>query len=290
MGKNRIVDQIVEQQLTQGQSQSPSLEVSREKFIGYSKTLLLAIGVALTLKVFVIEAYRIPTSSMEQSLLVGDFLLVNKLSYGLRSPRYVPFTSKAIPAFSIPMFTSVKRGEVIVFEYPGDREQFGEDEPVYFVKRCVALPGDWVEIRSGEVYVNDLRMETLPNALLASDHYKARRVPSKGQLIDLDPSSVEEWKPIVLREGYEVSTNEHGAIFVDGKPEETYRIEQDYYFVMGDNRENSLDSRFWGFVPEKNIVGEAFLVYLSWDPKLSVEGLVEKFKSIRWERIGKLID
>ncbi|MEK6566055.1 MAG: signal peptidase I [Bacteroidota bacterium] len=280
----------MEQQIAQALAQSQTLETSREKFIGYSKTLLLAVGVALTLKMFVVEAYRIPTSSMEQSLLVGDFLLVNKLSYGLSSPRYIPFTSKAIPAFSIPMFTSVKRSDVIVFEYPGDREQFGEGEPVYFVKRCVGLPGDWVEIRSGEVYVNDRRMETPPNALLASDHYKARRVPSKGQSIDLDPSSVEEWKPIVLREGHEVSTDERGAIFVDGRPVKTYRIEQDYYFVMGDNRENSLDSRFWGFVPEKNIVGEAFLVYWSWDPKLPIKGFVEKFKSIRWERIGKIVD
>jgi signal peptidase I len=280
----------VEQQIIQAQAQSPTLEVSRERFIGYSKTLLLAIAVALTLKVFVVEAYRIPTSSMEQSLLVGDFLLVNKLAYGLRTPRYVPFTGKAIPAFSIPMFTSVKRGEVIVFEYPGSREQFGEGEPVYFVKRCVGLPGDRVEIRSGDVYVNDRRTETPRKALLASDDYTARRVPSKGQLINLDPSSVEEWKPIVLREGHEVSADEHGAIFVDGKPERTYRIEQDYFFVMGDNRENSLDSRFWGFVPGKNIVGEAFLVYWSWDPKLPVKGLVEKFKSIRWERIGKFVD
>jgi signal peptidase I len=281
----------------------------RARVISYIKTLLFTLLIAFTLKTFIVEAYRIPSGSMENTLLVGDFLFVNKFVYGLRTPRHLPLTNLAIPSISLPGLRSVRRGDVIVFEFPGDHEQMQDPESTNYIKRCIGLPGDTVRIVSGRVLVNDREL-TLPasakvahsgfhagsenglfpaGAGFTEDEYGPLVVPKKGDVIDLTSVNIGRWKKVIEHEGHEMYRTAVGKVLVDGIESSSYRIQRDYYFVLGDNRENSLDSRFWGFVPEENVVGEALIVYWSWDPGLPVASFSDKLRSIRWERIGNLI-
>lgn len=282
----------------------------RSRAMSFLKTLLFTIAVAFLLKTFVVEAFRIPSGSMENTLLVGDFLLVNKLAYGLKTPRYVPLTNLTIPSISLPMFGSVRRGDVVVFEYPGMQEVVRAESPVYYIKRCVGLPGDTVTIRSGRVLVNG--REVLPPSLgkpiayaqsvqwskqesvqrmgsLDWNNFGPTVVPKKGDVINLSPESIQHWTEFIEREGHRVEFSKKGSVSIDGAETERYRVEKNYYFMLGDNRGNSLDSRFWGFVPEDYVVGEALVIYWSWNPETPGSGLDERLKNIRWARIGTLI-
>ena len=275
----------------------------------YLKTLLFTVLVAFLLKTFVIEAFRIPSGSMENTLLVGDFLLVNKIAYGLKTPRYIPLTNLAIPSFTLPAFGSVRRGDVVVFEYPGRHSDAEGNEPTYYIKRCVGIPGDTVVIRSGQVIVDG--REVLPPSHAKSSYAGRARwkeagpnggsgsvdgnnfgptiVPKKGDVISLTAGSAAEWKEFVEREHHRLEIGSNGKILVDGIETNSYTVRRNYYFMLGDNRGNSLDSRFWGFLPEGNIVGEALVVYWSWDPEDAVGGVQERVSKIRWPRIGTLI-
>ena len=122
--------------------------------VEYGKTILITVLAALLLKVFVLDAYRIPSTSMENTLQIGDFLLVNKLAYGLRTPRHLPLVARTIPSFTLPFFQNIHRGDVIVFEFPGGMNEMRSPENVNYIKRCIGLPGDTLEIHSGLVYVN----------------------------------------------------------------------------------------------------------------------------------------
>jgi signal peptidase I len=281
----------------------------RARVISYIKTLLFTLLIAFTLKTFIVEAYRIPSGSMENTLLVGDFLFVNKFVYGLRTPRHLPLTNLAIPSISLPGLRGVRRGDVIVFEFPGDHEQMQDPESTNYIKRCVGLPGDTVRIVSGRVLVNDGELALPASAKVThrgfhagsenglfpagagftEDEYGPLVVPKKGDVVDLTSVNIDRWKKLIEHEGHEVCRTAAGKVMVDGIESFSYRIQRDYYFVLGDNRENSLDSRFWGFVPEENVVGEALIVYWSWDPGLPVATFSDKLRSIRWERIGNLI-
>jgi signal peptidase I len=281
----------------------------RARVISYIKTLLFTLLIAFTLKTFIVEAYRIPSGSMENTLLVGDFLFVNKFVYGLRTPRHLPLTNLAIPSISLPGLRSVRRGDVIVFEFPGDHEQMQDPESTNYIKRCIGLPGDTVRIVSGRVLVNNRELALPASAKVlhrgfhagsenglfpagagfTEDEYGPLVVPKKGDVVDLASVNVDRWKKLIEHEGHEVYRTAAGKVMVDGIESSSYRIQRDYYFVLGDNRENSLDSRFWGFVPEENVVGEALIVYWSWDPGLPVASFSDKLRSIRWERIGNLI-
>lgn len=272
--------------------------------------LIFAIIVALLLKVFVVEAYRIPTGSMENTLLVGDFLLVNKFIYGAKSLQYLPFTDISIPYFQLPPLEHPHRGDVIVFEWPGDRDEIKPPEPVNYIKRCIGLPGDTVQVIDRVVYVNG-KMQPFPAGVKFDtyavmpkgypnpqifpegsdwneDYYGPIVVPKKGMLVHLSKSDFLRWKIFIEREG-NTCTLRDTTVYVDNKPARTYVVKQNYYFMMGDNRENSLDSRFWGFVPFKNILGEAMIIYWSWDPHIPLYDIFAKIGSVRWGRIGMLI-
>jgi len=213
------------------------------------KSISVAILLFLVIRTFVVEAFKIPTGSMEDTLLVGDFLLVNKAVYGAQ----VPFTGIRLPAFDTP-----ERGDVIVFEYPLDRSK-------NYVKRVVGLPGDRVAMRDGQLYVNGEKLvesyvqHTQPNG----DYY--------------DPSF--EWQRDYLaeearRKDYRPTRDDWGPIVVPA----------DMYFVMGDNRDNSQDSRYWGFVDRSLIKGRPLIIYYSFDrSKLRpLPWLTE----VRWDRLG----
>ena len=268
----------------------------RLRFLASAKALLITIAVAFFLKLFVVEAFRIPSGSMENTLLVGDFLLVNKLAYGLKTPRYIPFTTKPIRSYTFPSFSGVRRGDVLVFEYPGKRGLTEENGPIYFIKRCVGLPGDTISITGGRVTVNSREVLLPVNAKSQKSSYSSSRddygptiVPRKGEIIALAPEDVDRWREFLEREHHHVGIADDGSVLIDGKPRSEYQVEGNYYFVLGDNRGNSLDSRVWGFVPEGAIVGEALLVYWSWSPEYPDGATQAKIGNIRWDRIGMLI-
>lgn len=256
--------------------------------------LVIAAIFATVLRIFVVESYRIPTGSMENTLLAGDFLFVNKYVYGAR----VPFTG-----FRLPAVEKVERGDVIVFKFPKDRT-------LNYIKRCVALSGDTVEIRDQQLYVNGNEVQ-LPEhgqfigqkmppgaadfqifprfSTFNKDNYGPLRIPRKGDVIDLNEQTYQLYSSLVADEGHDIALTV-GQVYVDGVPSDTYTVEDNYYFAMGDNRDNSLDSRFWGFLPERDILGEAMMVYWSWDPDRSL--LLDpagKLSSIRWSRTGMVV-
>jgi signal peptidase I len=263
---------------------------SREWF----EALIIAALVATILRMFVIESYRIPTGSMEKTLLAGDFLFVNKFVYGAR----VPFTD-----IRFPKVHDVRRGDIIVFKFPRDRS-------LNYIKRCVALPGDTLEIRNQQLYVNGEPVQLPPNAQFIGtrmppgvpefqifpgmsdynkDNYGPLHVPQKGDVIKLTSKVLPLYRDLIADEGHTVSLS-GDQVFIDGNAADQYTVSRNYYFAMGDNRDNSLDSRYWGFLPETDVVGEAMMVYWSWDPDLTI--LLEpadKIASIRWQRMGLVV-
>ena len=292
-------------------SSSPHVKKSFSSLlVEYGKTILITLLAAVLLKLFVIEAFRIPSTSMENTLHVGDFLVVNKLAFGFRTPRYLPLTSIALPSLTIPFFTRVRRGDVVVFEFPGGRDEVKPDESVNYIKRCIGLPGDKVEIRFGLVRVNGIEMsfpplgrqtshptglpwqrnsEFFPEGSNFSDvNYGPLNVPKRGDTLRLDPSTFVQWHVFIEREGHTIECQD-STILIDGIACSTYRIQRNYYFMLGDNRDSSMDGRYWGFVPEDHLIGEALFVYWSWDTEVPVTSLSEKLSTIRWNRIGTLI-
>jgi signal peptidase I len=215
--------------------------------------LLILIVSAVLLRVFVVQAYQIPSASMEDTLLVGDFLIGNKLAFG--AP--LPLTNARLPGYRFP-----RNGEIVIFKFPHDRER-------EFIKRCVALPGQTVEIKDKVLYVDGNRT--------------------------IDPDRSKYVDPRILpKESANGVRDNYGPITVP----------PDHYFLVGDNRDNSDDSRFWGFVPKDLIVAKASNIYFSWAPDpdaptykgvSSLPGLVfynltHFVDRVRWSRIGKSVN
>ena len=291
--------------------ESPALRSSKTHYLEFVKVIGVTVLTAFLLKTFAVEAYRIPTGSMENTLLVGDFLLVNKLAYGFRTPSHVPFTNVAMPILRLPVFGQVRRGDVVVFEYPGSYEEIRPLALVNYVKRCIGLPGDTIRILHGRVIVNGTTLNLPPYAKPVDEYeffsgsrrattfppglsftqfnYGPLVVPRRGDSIHLDSNSVSRWKVFIEREGHSAVLNETGQVIIDGLVTHHYVVERNYYFMLGDNRDNSLDSRYWGFVSSDNIVGEALMIYWSWDTESSAGNLAAKSSSVRWNRIGTII-
>jgi signal peptidase I len=224
--------------------------------VEYARSFFPVILVVLLLRSFIVEPFRIPSGSMMPTLLVGDFILVNKFSYGLRWP----VLNKQFVDIGTP-----ERGDVMVFRFP-------RDESVDYIKRVIAVPGDRVDYRDKTLYVNG---EPLEQTLL-------------GDYVD------ENGQPTGLIEVVEEVDDEHEhAILINPRTGDFPRscgvlargpvtVPEGEYFVMGDNRDNSNDGRCWGFVPEENLVGKAFAIWMSWDGNR--DGL-----PIAFERIGDVI-
>jgi signal peptidase I len=221
-----------------------------------------AIAAALLLRTFVFEALRIPSHSMEPSLLAGDFVIVSKL------PSSGP-----------------RRGDVFAFHsLTGDGVSRGDQ---LYVKRCVAVPGDSVAMADGIIWVNGVRSEVprpedvgggMRNALAGI--HRTWVIPCPGEQIVLNESTLPAWHSLVEREGHRVTTGPAGEILVDGVTTPMYRVEQRHYFFAGDNAIDSYDSRYWGLLPERAILGKAILIYWSWDSALS---------TFRWSRVGMMV-
>jgi signal peptidase I len=352
-------------------------------------SILFAVIAATLIRWLFFEAFTIPTPSMENSLLVGDFLFVSKLHYGTRTPKtplQVPLTHQTIwgtnipsytdaiqlPQYRLPGFSEVKRGDVVVFNYPPEL-QHPVDLKTNYIKRCVGLPGDKVEVRDLQVYANGQAMEnpvrmeneyfvattttvneekvfkdngvsefnaytesyndTIPGndqmgylvfttveiaaklktydfvksiTLVKSskdisepmlypnsprfkwnrDNYGPITVPKKGVTVQLTPENIATYGPVIknYEENEDVVIDEK-SVKVGGKVITSYTFKQDYYFMMGDNRHNSADSRYWGFVPKDHIVGKAVFVWMSIDPNPT-----SFFNKIRWNRLFRVIN
>jgi signal peptidase I len=290
-----------------------------EKVKEFFKQLFYAAIAAFFIITFIIQNTRIPTGSMEDTILVGDFVLVNKFIYGSSSPRYIPFTETPLPYFTLPAFKDPKPTDIVVFEYPGDRDQLEPTEKgVNYVKRCIGTPGDTVEIRDKVVFVNGKEfwrppyikyyrgmigsnLRPLPKGYAEprifprgmpwnEDNYGPLVVPKKGMTIPINIYNVEQWRTTIDREfGKRVVEIRGNVVYIDGQPAASYTFKKDYYFMMGDNRDDSLDSRFWGFVPRDAVVGEAFIILFSWDREIPFSELFRLLASVRTDRILKLI-
>lgn len=296
------------------QEQHPAQEPA--SFTQKAKDFFREMGIVivgfLLLNNFVIASFMVPTGSMENEVMTGDFLMVNKFIYGGSSPRNIPFTDIRLPWFRLPAFKSVHRGDVIVFEFPGYREEVKPEAFTYYLKRCMALAGDTLQVKDRVVYVNGERAPVPknmkfnsyrmippgvaderifpPTAPFNEDNYGPVVVPKKGMKIALTAESFPKWEVFIEREGHKAALRADGVVLVDGTPQSTYTVERDYLFGMGDNRDNSLDSRFWGFIPEENVVGTPMFVYWSWNSDTPMSNIVEKISSIRLSRIGTLIN
>ena len=220
----------------------------------WTKIFWISVALFLVLRTFIVEAFKIPSGSMEHTLLVGDFLLVNKLAYGAE----VPFTGTRLPALKAPA-----RGDVIVFVYPVDPSK-------NYVKRLIGLPGDTVRMRRGTVILNGVAQaeqyveHTLPWEDRGADDFEWQR-----HFLALD-------RVAALR--YHPTRDNWGPILVPPH----------HLFVLGDNRDNSSDSRYWGFVSDSLLRGQPLLVYFSYAPDTS-----QRFAwltRIRWGRLGERIE
>ena len=217
----------------------------------YGEALFIALVLALVIRAFVVQAFSIPSGSMIPTLLVGDYLLVNKFSYGIRNP----FSNKIM----IPTWKP-QRGDVVVFIFP-------QDPSKDYIKRLIGLPGDRVQVINKKVFINGKPYE-VPQARFADN-----------ELIPANQSPRDNFGPVV--------------------------VPKDSYFFMGDNRDQSYDSRFWGFVPRDDLRGKAEIIYFSWEGSEhqplylaflgGLKGLIShqawdaRSFHVRWQRIGKLI-
>lgn len=343
----------------------------------WTEAIIFAVVAATLIRTFFIEAYVIPSGSMEGTLLVGDYLFVSKVNYGARMPNTpiaFPFAQNTMPLtgtrsysdiiklpyYRLPGLSDVKKGDVVVFNYP-----IQADSPFYrpvdkqdnYIKRCQATPGDTLSIVNAQVYVNGKAMPNPPQAQPAfivhtdgspidqqaindlhifitgrysatdyemlmtresanklkgysniksvTDYFEPKGVFNPEEFPH-DPHlkwNVDNYGPIIIpkagwtvkldsltfpvyRRAIQVYENNKlelvgNDIVINGKKTNTYTFKQDYYWMMGDNRHNSEDSRFWGFVPEDHIVGKALFTWMSSDSNASF------FNSIRWNRIFK---
>jgi signal peptidase I len=256
----------------------------KERMIHQVKEFVVVFGAFLVLNNFVIASFLVPTGSMENEVMTGDFLMVNKFIYGASTPRNIMFTNVRLPWTMLPGFKDVKRGDVIVFEFPGYREEVAPPEFTFYLKRCLALAGDTLEIRNRVVYINgepaplpknmkfnfsqkppNYIEERIfpPGAPFNEDHYGPIVVPKKGMTMEITPANFHAWETFIKRDGHMPTLLNNGTVLIDGIPTNTYVVEKDYLFGMGDNRDNSLDSRFWGYIPRENVVGTPMFVYFS---------------------------
>lgn len=337
---------------------------------------MFAILAATLIRTFALEAYQIPTSSMENSLLRGDFLFVSKVNYGARvpmTPISFPFVHHTMPLvggksysealklpyWRLPGFQTIKNNDVVVFNFPAEELGRPVDKKENYIKRCLAIPGDSFRISMGDVYVNGKLLEDPkesqtsynvmttraisskmmselaiteggPNAIEGGytlhttqerinkvkdlenvksvepliensggmpqifpydpslgwnvDNFGSIYVPKKGDQITLDTFTYMLYERVIrVYENNPDFTVNNGKYYLNGEEISSYTFKLGYYFMIGDNRHRSLDSRFWGFVPEDHIVGKAFIIWMSMDPDKS------GFSKVRWNRIFDLI-
>jgi signal peptidase I len=253
--------------------QGPPKSIWRE----YFESAVVTVIMALFGMTFIVQAVKVPTGSMQNTITIGDHLLVNKFIFA--PGKAVPFLPQR----------EIKRGDIIVFKYPGDpKNAEGDSRPdnlpfkTNYVKRVIGLPGDHVEVRGERVLING--QELPEHRIRAYDHSTNDLVEEPEDKMPLEVRSNPPRQPNEIHDAY-ISENKalEGGKVVD--------VPGDSYFVMGDNRNNSADSRVWGFVPRELVVGRAMFVYWSYDESAPVGGnpFLNFFRNTRWERTGTMI-
>ncbi|MBK53585.1 MAG: hypothetical protein CMG58_03080 [Candidatus Marinimicrobia bacterium] len=333
------------------------MNIRLKKALSELKSLFLLILIILTIKVTIFEMYIVPTGSMENTIMTGDFLVGNRFVYGMRTPDRIGLMdfSTNLPSLKFPSFKEPKRGDVIIFKFPRDTRQ-------KYVKRCVAEPGDVLEIKDKVIYINNNKYELpnngkfiIPNLLSETftqndiflgnqgnkDQFKKIKMPKKGDRIIIDSENLQLLIHVMLLDGndvvmlsdgkeYPFSMNDPNELFrrksmfwffkrpnpnkifanissdyfprgkilvpwqINNRPNpenllinglpisdmQYYEVKKDYYWAMGDNRDDSLDSRYWGFIPRDYILGEALFSWFSINLKTGFP---------RFNRIGNVI-
>ena len=216
--------------------------------VEYARSFFPVFLIVLVLRSFIVEPFRIPSASMMPTLLIGDFILVNKYDYGIRLP---VLNTKIVDK------GSPERGDIVVFRYP-------EDPSTPFITRVIGVPGDHVVYRDKQVFING---EALEQELIGRYEGVGAGLPSTGDL----------WYVEYMKDdAHEILIDDAGRTMLDFET----RVPEGQYFVLGDNRDNSRDSRFWGFVPDENLIGRAFFIWMNWDSKNG---------GIGWSRIGTIL-
>lgn len=268
------------------------------------KIILISVALVLFLRVFVVEVYLIPSSSMENTLLPGDIIMINKMAYSLKF--ILPGNSMIVNKREIKLlqFSKPERNEIIVFQLPQPPAKYKKNEEVNYIKRIAGLPGEKIEIINKKVYINGSFVQPVKGIVFGKDiknraqedpsifpkgarwnedNYGPLFIPYKDYKLKLNAINIDDWiETINLDLGRDAVTREGGKIYIDGRERDEYIFKKNYYFVLGDNRDNSSDSRYWGFVPEDYIIGKAILILYS----LAGD---EEEGAIRRERILKRI-
>jgi len=275
------------------------------------KILVLVLILALLLKVFILDAFQIPTGSMKNTLLEGDFLLVNKSAYSISTPHQIPFLGKRLSRTELISTGKPEFNDVVAFEIPADYYDPDSEEYSILIKRIVGLPGDTIEIKDQILYINhkkyrtpsyikinlnetpieNINKELFPyNNKWSLENYGPIIVPKKGMKVELNPKNILQWQNAINTD-YEkkVISVEGTVINLNNQAIREYVFEKDYYFVLGDNRKNSIDSRYFGYIPEEWIIGKAFMIYWSKIPVQS-SGISDYLSSIRFSRLMQSID
>ncbi len=256
------------------------------------EALVWALVVGLILKIFVLDIFSVPSGSMQPTLHIGDFVVVNKLAYSAGLPRTIPFTDADNPLDWRFSTFDVEHGDVVVFDFPA----YGnEDAPLErYVKRAWGLPGDSIHFdgsRLTNLTTNlQINLPQLGGAFLT----RAQRmhlavpegaprgrliVPYRGLTIQIDDRNIDAWKELIVSAGNRVNLSE-SKVYINGEYCDSYTFEHDYVFVVGDNRDNSYDSRYWGCVACDRILGKAVLVYWSRDDQGEID----------FSRIGTIVE
>ncbi len=256
---------------TVAQTSQPQIGPPKSGIREFFEQALITVIMALFLMTFIAQAVAVPTGSMQNTINIGDHLFVNKFIFG----RPTPLLGGLLPT------RTIKQGDIIVFKLP-------DDPKVNYVKRVIGLPGDTVQIKGRRVIVNGKE--------LAEERALVRLVgPQEPELpvVRVETKPPGAWYRVFHEvdrssddDGFDIS---HGMKYGVSEP---VKVPEGRYFVMGDSRDNSLDSRYWGFVPRENIFARALYVHLSFDPRAGSNpklGLLNKLLNIRWSRLGTAV-
>jgi signal peptidase I len=269
------------------------------------RILVLLILLTIIIRAFFLGAFQIPTSSMSNSLLPGDFIFVNLAAYKIKTPGYFPILGFPIPSLNLFNTGEPEINDVVLFSFPPVYIDNDPYKSISIVKRITAGPGDTLQFINKKIYVNGSEIE-LPQSVLRSfnnikpagkedegiyysgsgwnnHNYGPIRIPAKGDTIQINPENILTWKQLIVFEYEENVVREEGSVItIEGKPVREYIIQKDHYFVIGDNFSNSRDSRHFGYINEDMIIGKTMFIYWSLN-KIKSAGSI--FSGIRWERI-----
>jgi signal peptidase I len=276
------------------------------------KIFFLSFIIWLFLHLFVFQALYVDSASMQNSLFEGDYIVVNKLAYGARlpiTPLSLPFSSSTsflnwihLPYLRLPGYSHILHNDVMVFNLPTE-DHLPVDERELYIKRCIGLPGDTLKIDSARIFIdsklqNDIPFSKgfqvfskntynpnyFPNSFRFKwnlDYFGPIKIPQKDDSVKLSLDNLDLYKKIIsIYENNKLETK-GTDIFINGKRSSSYTFKMNYYFVLGDNRHNSIDSRYWGFVPEDHIIGRASMFLYSSGKDTSAVKTREKFSIIK---------